>query len=122
VLWRWYQTLIQLRKTLPALQSFERATVQAYLFSESGLALQRGQGSEQLIALLNFSPEQAAIYSGWPPGSWQKLLDSQDPQWLGSGSSLPLQTAGDPITIPAYGVGVYRLMGSSTVDSTLIKD
>ncbi|MCJ2544035.1 malto-oligosyltrehalose trehalohydrolase [Thermostichus vulcanus] len=111
-LWRWYQTLIRLRKTLPALQSFERSTVQADLFAESGLALQRQQGSDLLIALFNFHPEHSMAYSGWPAGSWQKLLDSQDPDWLGSGSTMLPQTTGDPVEVPAYGVGVYRQKGS----------
>jgi maltooligosyltrehalose trehalohydrolase len=109
VLWRWYQTLMHLRKTLPALQSLERDSLQVELFSGSGLALQRRQGSHTLIALFNFSPEQSATYSGWPSGSWQKLLDSHEPDWLGSASAMPPQSIGDPVDVPAYGVGVYSL-------------
>lgn len=109
-LWQWYQTLIRLRKTLPALQSFERSTVQVDLFTESGLALQRGQGSDLLIALFNFSSEHSIPYSGWPVGTWKKQLDSHDPKWLSSGSPMPPETTGDPVEVPAYGVGVYRLL------------
>ncbi|MEN9226684.1 MAG: malto-oligosyltrehalose trehalohydrolase [Thermostichus sp. DRC_bins_24] len=112
-LWRWYQTLIQLRKTSPALQSFQRESVQVHLFADGGLALQRSWGSDTLLALFNFSPDHAATYSGWPVGTWQKVLDSHDPDWLGAGSQLPLQTQGDPVAVPAYGVVLYGLSAYS---------
>ncbi|MCF2969764.1 malto-oligosyltrehalose trehalohydrolase [Synechococcus sp. Nb3U1] len=112
-LWRWYQTLIRLRKTLPALQTFQRESVQAHLFADCGLALQRCQGSHALLALFNFSPDHSATYSGWSAGTWQKVLDSNDPDWLGAGSQLPYQSQGDPVEVPAYGVVVYGLSGLS---------
>jgi maltooligosyltrehalose trehalohydrolase len=102
VLRRWYQTLIHLRKTLAPLQNLERNSVEVELFAQTGLALHRHQGSQAVLALLNFSPDQVVTYAQWPGGSWQKLLDSGD-----QGSSLPAKNQGEPVEIPPYGVVVY---------------
>lgn len=107
VLWKWYQTLIRLRKTQPALQHLERDGVEVELFSNSGLALHRRQGSQALLALFNFSPDQPVTYTQWPSGTWEKLLDSRETQWLGKGSSLPAGSQGDLVEVPPYGVAVY---------------
>lgn len=107
VLWKWYQTLIRLRKTQPALQHLERDGVEVELFSNSGLALHRRQGSQALLALFNFSPDQPVTYTQWPSGTWEKLLDSHETQWLGKGSSLPAGSQGDLVEVPPYGVAVY---------------
>jgi maltooligosyltrehalose trehalohydrolase len=107
VLWKWYQTLIRLRKTQPALQHLERDGVEVELFSNSGLALHRRQGSQALLALFNFSPDQPVTYTQWPSGTWEKLLDSHETQWLGKGSSLPARSQGDLVEVPPYGVAVY---------------
>jgi maltooligosyltrehalose trehalohydrolase len=102
VLRRWYQTLSHLRKTLAPLQNLERNSVEVELFAQTGLALHRHQGSQAVLALLNFSPDQVVTYAQWPGGSWQKLLDSGD-----QGSSLPAKNQGEPVEIPPYGVVVY---------------
>ena len=107
VLWKWYQTLIRLRKTQPALQHLEREGVEVELFSGSGLALRRRQGSQSLLALFNFSPDQPVTYTQWPSGTWEKLLDSHEAQWLGKGSQLPAESQGDPVEVLGYGVGLY---------------
>jgi maltooligosyltrehalose trehalohydrolase len=107
VLWKWYQALIQLRKTQPALQHLERDGVEVELFSGAGLALHRRHGSQSLLALFNFSPNQAVTYAHWPGGTWEKLLDSHEAQWLGKGSSLPAGSQGDLVEVPPYGVAVY---------------
>ncbi|MFS8889132.1 malto-oligosyltrehalose trehalohydrolase [Synechococcus sp. R55.1] len=107
VLWKWYQALIRLRKTQPALQHLERDGVEVELFSNSGLALHRRQGSQALLALFNFSPDQPVTYTQWPSGTWEKLLDSHETQWLGKGSQLPAESQGDPVEVLGYGVGLY---------------
>jgi maltooligosyltrehalose trehalohydrolase len=107
VLWKWYQTLIRLRKTQPALQHLERDGVEVELFSGAGLALHRRHGSQALLALFNFSPDQPVTYTQWPSGTWEKLLDSHEAQWLGKGSSLPAGSQGDLVEVPPYGVAVY---------------
>jgi maltooligosyltrehalose trehalohydrolase len=107
VLWKWYQTLIRLRKTQPALQHLERDGVEVELFSGAGLALHRRHGSQSLLALFNFSPDQPVTYTQWPSGTWEKLLDSHETQWLGKGSQLPAESQGDPVEVLGYGVGLY---------------
>lgn len=107
VLWKWYQALIRLRKTQPALQHLERDGVEVELFSGAGLALHRRHGSQALLALFNFSPDQPVTYTQWPGGTWEKLLDSHETQWLGKGSSLPAGSQGDLVEVPPYGVAVY---------------
>lgn len=84
-----YQHLIHLRRTNPALKALDKQNLEASAIEEDKLVILRheSQGS-QLFCLMNFNQNEVAFKAA-PGGIWQKILDSADSQWMGSGSAMP---------------------------------
>jgi len=83
----WHKTLIELRRTHPVLQNFDKSDIRASAIGHSGLVLDRQSedGQLHLIGMLNFSEEAIdCIVPNWSDG-WQKQLDSKESQWLEEG-------------------------------------
>lgn len=83
----WHKTLIELRRTHPVLQNFDKSDIRASAIGQSGLVLDRQSedGQLHLICMLNFSEEAIdCIVPDWSDG-WQKRLDSKESQWLEEG-------------------------------------
>ncbi|HBB35055.1 MAG TPA: malto-oligosyltrehalose trehalohydrolase [Cyanobacteria bacterium UBA9273] len=84
-----YRHLIQLRRTMPALKTLDKENLEVSAMEEDKLLLlRRGSIGSQIFCLMNFH-EKEVTCSSLPGGIWQKILDSADPQWLGSGSKMP---------------------------------
>jgi maltooligosyltrehalose trehalohydrolase len=95
VLWRFYQTLIQLRRQIPALAQGDRTSLSARCTEAKGLICwQRWQGSSEVLVLMNFQPE-GVPYLPVLDGRWHLRLDSAADDWLGPGNQTPtlLETA-----------------------------
>lgn len=117
-LWQFYQALLNLRKTVPALA---RAHLDRNTFDVSGLdeekilRLRRWQGNNQVLCLMNFNQQPVQIRMALPPGTWKKSLDSADTQWGGSGATLPdvipternTTVPQQQLNIPPHSVVVY---------------
>lgn len=89
-LWLFYQTLLRLRREVPALREVNRQHLEAAVLPEANvLKLRRWQGSHQVICLLNFNAQPSSISMTLPPGTWKRLLNSADPEWGGEDSDLP---------------------------------
>ncbi|GAB4384431.1 MAG: malto-oligosyltrehalose trehalohydrolase [Elainellaceae cyanobacterium] len=91
-LWQFYQTLLKMRKTMPALAKadgdrhhYEVSAVE----DQKLLRLRRWQGDHQILCLMNFNQQPVQITMALPPGTWKKSLDSTDAIWGGEGSTLP---------------------------------
>ncbi|MFE4106714.1 malto-oligosyltrehalose trehalohydrolase [Almyronema epifaneia] len=81
-----YKRLIQLRQQLPALQLGDRRDFEAfYQESDRLVGLHHWHNQQAALCLFNFG-EETVTYSLEQPGSWQKCLDSNDPQWQGPGA------------------------------------
>lgn len=96
-LWRFYQTLIQLRRQIPALRIGDRANLAVKCTPAKGLICwQRWQANSDVLALMNFQPE-VVTYQPVLDGRWQRRLDSADSDWLGPGAQSPvwLETAAE---------------------------
>ena len=82
---RYYQTLIALRKQLPALAHLDRRQVAVVADLEKDtLVLHRWFGDQHVLCLMNFSkqPQTIKIPAAGAVGvPWQKLLDSADSCW-----------------------------------------
>lgn len=78
----WHKALIRLRKQ-PALQTFKKNNIRAYVLENKGLVLHRRSEDElqYLICFLNFSTEAISYTLPGTTGSWISLLDSNDSQW-----------------------------------------
>ncbi|ADB41250.1 malto-oligosyltrehalose trehalohydrolase [Spirosoma linguale] len=85
LLLRYYQTLLALRRQLPALAHLDRTKLNVIddLKAET-LVLHRWHDDQHVLCLMNFSkqPQSIALPAvGEPNTSWQKVLDSADELW-----------------------------------------
>ena len=83
-MFRWYQTLLRLRKETPALRHLDRQNL-AVESEETNktLLLHRWHENQHLICLMNFSKGTQTITLPAHARAWHKLLDSADPEWKG---------------------------------------
>ncbi len=119
ILRQFYQQLILLRRTIPALKKLDKQNL-TVTFRESDrlFFLHRWQEESQIFSILNFASEAVSFAPTIPKGKWHKILDSAEPKWMGTGSSLPDAIAkrarfgaiaGEPeLTIKPQSLVVYR--------------
>ncbi len=94
-LWKFYQTLIQLRRQLSPLRYLNKDHLHATPQLEKRLLwVHRWHESEQVVFVLGFNPEPVKTEALLPAGQWHKCLDASDPEWLSDSSP------GHPL--PAY--------------------
>lgn len=90
VLWQLHQKLITMRRTIIALKKLNRQNLTATAVeSDRLILLHRWQNNSQVFSILNFNQQEVNLKIDFPSGKWQKILDSAEPKWMGSGSSLP---------------------------------
>ncbi len=85
-----YQKLIQMRKTMPALQelSKENQTVR-YNDEQAWLCIHRGNMPNDVFIVFSFAKEKQTLDIPVPEGNWKKIMDSADQEWAGSGGAAP---------------------------------
>lgn len=85
-----YQELLRLRKSVPALRLLNRERVDASVAGDTRLVVVRRWDAENhVLTLLNFADDPAAAPGELTGNTWMKLLDSADNEWHGPGSSIP---------------------------------
>ncbi len=90
ILWQLYQKLINLRRTVPALKKLDKQNLTAIAReSDKVILLHRWQDNSQIFTILNFNDRDVELENIFPEGKWQKILDSAEPKWLGTGSDSP---------------------------------
>ncbi len=108
VLLEFYRALLTLRKRV--VHWSEVQTVTAYE-EERVLFVEVDGGSEgAAVALFHFGQASLALTLPWPPGRWEKRLDSKDQHWGGGGSCIPAVVAvSDAISLdlPAESLAVF---------------
>ena len=93
-LWRFYRTLLQLRRSWHLAQAGERV-VQEYP-ALGALAAQWHIPQTSLAILFHFGQTEARL--PLPPGNWNKVIASADSEWLGKGEiSLPAAFASSEV-------------------------
>lgn len=105
-----YRHLIHLRRTNPALKALDKQNLEAYAIEEDKLVILRheSQGS-QLFCLMSFNQKEVTFKAA-PGGIWQKILDSADSQWMGSGSAMPEKLIREQeVTVRPESFVVYEL-------------
>jgi maltooligosyltrehalose trehalohydrolase len=84
-----YQELIKLRRTLPALADRSRNHTEVHSDEEQHiLHIRRWSEGGEVLVLANFSDEVGTASLEVSAGEWRRLLDSADQRWRGPGSSL----------------------------------
>ena len=113
---RWYQRLINLRKSLPALGAAQPGQQEHLVWveeMEQVLFLHRRIfSSPAAFVILGFNREEISVTLRKPLGTWELMVDASDEEFGGSGPNLVPVTLvvgpkGQTISLPAYGVAVY---------------
>ncbi len=108
-LWRFYQELLRLRRTLPALAALDLESLDVSRDEDAKtLAVRRWAGKHQALALFNFSDrEQRTTIAA--ESAWRVLLDSAAARWRGPGSSIPgiLPAGGATLPLPPLSVVLF---------------
>jgi maltooligosyltrehalose trehalohydrolase len=87
-LWRFYQTLLKLRRNWRLAEVRER-TIHEYPM-ESVVVAHWELSETALIIAFHFGESEAHLPFSLPTGTWKKVIDSTDSEWLGKGGiSLP---------------------------------
>jgi maltooligosyltrehalose trehalohydrolase len=90
VLLDFYQHLIHLRRTISALKTLDKQNLEASVIEEDKLMfLHRWSQNSEIFCIMNFNDKDVSFNATPPSGSWQKILDSSELKWMGSGSTLP---------------------------------
>jgi maltooligosyltrehalose trehalohydrolase len=85
-----YQALIRLRKSTPALGELNKDCVEAIVDeNQQLLCVRRWKERDEVLLLLNFGQHPAHPPELSLAGKWDKMLDSADERWFGPGSTVP---------------------------------
>ncbi|MGV3586660.1 MAG: DUF3459 domain-containing protein, partial [Adhaeribacter sp.] len=107
-MFKWYQTLIRLRKELPALRNLNRQNLEVETLEEhKTLVLRRWHENQQIICFLNFSKGTQTLPVPKPAKSWQKVLDSANPEWKGPMAAPETLEAGNTISLCPESFALY---------------
>jgi maltooligosyltrehalose trehalohydrolase len=90
VLYRWYETLLRMRRELSALATLNRDAATVDLAGDGGtLVLRRWREDQEVLALFRLAESSADADIPAAHPRWMKVLDSADRNWLGGGSEVP---------------------------------
>ena len=90
ILFKFYKELIRLRKEITALANLSKETIEVLDYEENRLLfVRRWYEDSEVMMAFNFNVERVTARLPFPPGQWQKLLDSADKLWEGKGSISP---------------------------------
>jgi maltooligosyltrehalose trehalohydrolase len=87
---RFYQELIRLRKTVPALRELSKEHCEAVAGAGTKhMMVRRWSGDDEVAIAANFGDQPAAI--SWPAlrGMWKLAIDSAARAWRGPGTDVP---------------------------------
>lgn len=104
-----YQHLIQLRQSIPALKNLGKKNLEASAIEEDKLLfLHRWNDESQIFCIMNFNDKNVNFNPTLPNGNWQKILDTSESKWMGSGSTMPDKLTPEQLTIPSQSFALYQ--------------
>ncbi|MBD2778602.1 malto-oligosyltrehalose trehalohydrolase [Iningainema tapete] len=111
VIWSFYQELIRLRNTIPALVKRERQNIEVdFQEDERVIWWRRWSDDSQILAIMNFNLTDVTFQSKFSSNGGKKILDSADEKWHGSGSVLPDSiSSGQALTLKAQSFALYEV-------------
>lgn len=120
-LYRFYQALIQLRKSQPALFNLNKDHYQVQSDPNRLLLfLHRWLENNEIFIIFNFSSTKNQIVNPLPSGKWQKILSSAAESWQGPGDNSPQQIGIDEtilLKLEPHSVVVFQSQVSLRQDS-----
>lgn len=85
-----YRTLIALRKEQPAFRVFHRENIAVTGYEQQKIvAIVRTAGEGMGICMYSYGDRPEKIAVTFPPGTWNKVLDSAERRWGGTGEIAP---------------------------------
>lgn len=110
ILYAFYKKLLELRRSLPALNHLEKDQMKVSVLADhAGLTLHRWHEDSAVLVFCNFEQQDVATEISFPPGRWEKLLDSAASIWKGNGEQTPqLVDASCELTIPECSFSLYQ--------------
>ncbi|MBV8885776.1 MAG: malto-oligosyltrehalose trehalohydrolase [Chroococcidiopsidaceae cyanobacterium CP_BM_RX_35] len=110
ILWKFYQQLIQLRRSIPALKNLDKKNLKAICTETDILQLHRQSYESQIFCVMNFNKSNTTFMPSLTSSNWQKILDSADTKWMGPGVVMPEKLIpGNSLTIPPQSFALYKL-------------
>lgn len=107
-MFRYYKTLIALRKKLAALHHLNRQHLEVSSDEKSQtLMLHRWHENQQVICLMNFSKETRQMQLPHNQQQWHKELASADVEWNGPSASPESVDSSNPVTINPESILIY---------------
>jgi len=106
-----YQKVLHLRRTIPALSQLKRENLTVeILASDQVLQIYRYYENSQILLFLNFSDTQQNLTFPTLDGIWQKILDTDHPDWGGKNITAPEQLqASETWAIAPHNGVLYQL-------------
>jgi maltooligosyltrehalose trehalohydrolase len=90
VLREFYRELIRLRKGHPVFSRLSKEEMEVSVYGkEKVLLVRRWNGHAQAATACHFGDSTVNVRLSLPSGIWEKLLDSSEKRWGGSGSAIP---------------------------------
>jgi len=90
VLWEFYRELLRVRREEMSFSALSQVDQEVYPYEREQVLVVRRTDQEQGRTLVfNFGEKPASLAFSWPPGKWQKLVDSAEKKWHGPGSLAP---------------------------------
>lgn len=111
VLGEFYQKLIQLRRSIPALKKLDKKSLEvSSIEADKLLFLHRWSDASQIFWVMNFDTKDVTFRANAPSHNWGKILDSSDTKWMGPGATMPERlTLEQEVTIPPQSFVLYEL-------------
>lgn len=114
VLRKFYRELLRLRRETPALAELSMDAQEVTACErEKVLFVHRWSGVSEVCLVFSFNDSETAVELPVPSGSWLKLLDAAQEQWLGPGSTAPDLLISDgrcKITLQPCACVLYELL------------
>ncbi|MES2389799.1 MAG: malto-oligosyltrehalose trehalohydrolase [Bacteroidota bacterium] len=105
----WYKTLIQLRKSVPALRDLNRLAVSTqHNTEEQTLTLRRNHETGSVLILMNFSEKPRAMNLPRDIKACSKLICSSDTDWRGPTENQDFPIPGDAVIVRPESVYICR--------------
>ena len=110
VMLKFYERLIEMRKTIPALASLNKDSLEACVQEPGLLLLRRWKDASHILCVMNFNKNDAAFYAPPDSGAWGKIFDSAEECWGGPGSVLPARIdRGESASVRANAFALFQL-------------
>lgn len=105
-----YKYLIQLRRTIPALKNLSKENLQSSAVDDEKLVfLHRWHQDSHIFVVMNFNDKDVNFKASVTGSNWNKILDSAEQKWMGTGSTMPNQLIQDQeLTIKPHSFTLYQ--------------